>query len=204
MTPASVSRTRRMFGIALATDLVGSAGALLLAGRTWQSVVVPRRRPFDDDVLHLSGRTLDGAVTGLALVALAGIVAVLATKGVARRIVGVSIALSGVLLGWRAMSGLERISASRALSFVTGARGSVGVDSSSVPRVSTEPAWPILTAGAAVLVVAAGVLVALRGAGWSAMSSRYEAPAAASRPQGDEAMWSALDRGDDPTATEPD
>jgi uncharacterized membrane protein (TIGR02234 family) len=191
-----------MFAIALATDLVGGAAALLLAGRSWQSVVVPRQPPLADDVVRLSGRTLDAAVTGLALVALAGIVAVLATRGLARQIVGVLIALSGLLLGWRAIGDIDRVSASRALSLVTGARGSVGVDSSSVAQVTTQPAWPMLTAGAAALIVAAGALVASLGAGWSSMSSRYDAPAPASRPQGpqaDEAIWSALDRGTDPT-----
>jgi uncharacterized membrane protein (TIGR02234 family) len=67
----------------------------------------------------------------------------------------------------------------------------------------------MLVLAAAVLAVAAGLLVVLRGRGWPAMGRRYERPApgdggpAPARPPTDEerasAAWRALDRGDDPT-----
>jgi uncharacterized membrane protein (TIGR02234 family) len=73
------------YGAALVLDLVGSAGALLIAARSWQHVVTPRPAPLGRDVLALSGRTVDSAPTALALVALAGVVAVIATRGSLRR-----------------------------------------------------------------------------------------------------------------------
>ena len=66
---------RRVFAAALALDLVGGAVALLVGSRPWQTAVTRRQRPLADTVLHISGRTVDGAPTALAVVGLAGIVA---------------------------------------------------------------------------------------------------------------------------------
>jgi uncharacterized membrane protein (TIGR02234 family) len=61
-------------------------------------------------------------------------------------------------------------------------------------------------------VIVAGVLVALRGHRWGAMSAKYQPPsartmtdedAARARARADASMWSALDRGDDPTRVDP-
>src|SRR5579875_3882920 len=92
------------FALALLLDLVGAGGALLLATRDWQTITTPRPSPLHADVLHITGRTVDTAPTALALVALAGVVAVLATRGIVRRVVGVVLALAGVGLVWRAIA----------------------------------------------------------------------------------------------------
>lgn len=206
---ASRSAGRAEFALAILLDLVGAAGALLIAGRTWQTAVTPRPRPLADDVLGLTGRTLDSASTALGLVALAGVVAVLATRGVGRRIVGVVLALAGALLAWRSVTGLSAISAARARSLVRERHSGVGVDATVAPHLSVHAYWPTLSAVCGVLVLIAGVLVAVRGGGWAGMSARYEAPsagqptaedAAAERARADASMWTALDRGDDPTS----
>src|SRR4051812_39543684 len=93
-----------LFAAALLLDLVGAAGALLVATRHWQTITTPRPAPLHDDVLGLSGRTVDAAPTALALVALAGVVAVLATRGVVRRVVGGVLTLAGLALLWRAIA----------------------------------------------------------------------------------------------------
>jgi uncharacterized membrane protein (TIGR02234 family) len=193
-----VTSARRLFAVALLLDVVGAGAALLISTRPWQTITVARPRPLADITEQLSGRSLDPALLGATLVALAGVVAVLATKGIARRIVGVLLALSGVLLGWRALTNADRISHSRAIDIVTSRRGNVGISPQSATHIDLHSSWPVLTVVAAVLVVLAGGLVAVFGGRWSAMSARYEAPSA--KPVvGDEAMWSALDRGDDPT-----
>ncbi|WP_445548819.1 Trp biosynthesis-associated membrane protein [Frankia sp. CiP1_Cm_nod2] len=51
-----------------------------------------------------------------------------------------------------------------------------------------------MAAAGGVLLAGGGLLVALRGHTWSALSARYRAPAA--RPVD---AWEAIDRGDDPT-----
>jgi uncharacterized membrane protein (TIGR02234 family) len=189
-----------VFASALLLDLIGAAGALLVATRHWQTVTTPRPAPLRDDVLDLSGRTVDAAPTALALVALAGVVAVLATRGVARRVVGLILALAGAGLIWQAVAAADAVSAARARSLVSEHHATVAV-SSAVPRVVTHPVWPALTVVAGVLVLGAGLLVAWRGHRWQVMSTRYEArPSQDSDPARTAAtLWTELDRGADPT-----
>jgi uncharacterized membrane protein (TIGR02234 family) len=189
------------FGLALVLDLVGAAGALLVALRTWQVVRTPRARPLPDDLLNLSGRTVDSASTALALVALAGVVAVLATRGLPRRIVGAVLALAGVGLVWRSLASGGAVSSSRARSLVEEHHKTVTVDAGVVPHVAVHEIWPVLSLICGVLVVAAGALIAARGHRWQGMSARYEAqPAREDNPtKAAAALWSALDRGEDPT-----
>lgn len=67
-------------------------------------------------------------------------------------------------------------------------------------------AWPVVTVLGLALVVVGSVVVLARGAGWSGLSSRYDAPGSARTPPstgGDDSphpdLWQALDRGEDPT-----
>ncbi|MDQ2748764.1 MAG: Trp biosynthesis-associated membrane protein [Actinomycetota bacterium] len=205
-------RSRGEFALALVLDLLGAAAALLTARRTWQSARTPRPRPLADDVLAITGRLLDAAPTALGLVALAGVVAILATRGVARRTIGALLALAGALLAWRSVSGLAPVSADKVRSLVQAKHSGVGADPALVPQVSVHPLWPTLSAAAGLLVLAAGLLIALRGHHWAGLSRRYEAPSAlprtedpgAARARADASMWTALDRGADPTAEHPD
>lgn len=199
-------RERAEFAGALLLQLLGAAGALLIAGRTWQTAITPRPRPFRDDVLHLSGRTVDAAPTALALVALAGVVAVIATRGWARRVVGALVALAGALLVWRSVGGLTAISQSRAHALVASRHS--GIEIAAASHLGVHGVWPWLSAVCGVLILVAGVLVAWRGHRWRGMSAKYEPPsgppdpeeAARARVRADASLWSALDRGDDPTA----
>jgi uncharacterized membrane protein (TIGR02234 family) len=199
---------RVQFVAALVLDLLGAAVALLIATRTWQTVLTPRPRPLADDVLNVSGRTLDSAATALALVALAGVVAVLATRGFARRCVGAVLAAAGAGLVWRSLTGLTRISASRARALVESRHSGVGVDARVVAHITVHPQWAVLSGVCGVVVLAAGLLVATRGHTWVTMSAKYDAPSGrpgstdgdAARMRADASLWTALDRGDDPTA----
>jgi uncharacterized membrane protein (TIGR02234 family) len=204
-------RSRAEFALALVLDLLGAAAALLIARRSWQTARTPRPRPLADDVLRISGHTLDTAATALGLVALAGVVAVLATRGLARRAIGVMLALAGALLVWRSLSGLTAASAARIRSLVQAKHSGVGFDAALVPHVTVHAGWPVLSALCGVLVLVAGVLIALRGHRWGTMSRRYDAPSgpvsaedvSAARARADASMWTALDRGADPTAERP-
>jgi uncharacterized membrane protein (TIGR02234 family) len=193
-------RRNALYLIALLLDLLGGAATLLIATRTWQTATTPRPAPLGDDVLSLSGRTIDAAPTALALVALAGVVAVLATRDVVRRVVGAVLALTGVALIWRAVESAGVISTRRARELVIENHKTVDV-SSAVPHVQTHGVWPALTVVCGVLIAAAGTLIAWRGHSWQAMSSRYEAPPAQDVDASKAAatLWSKLDRGEDPT-----
>jgi len=61
--------------------------------------------------------------------------------------------------------------------------------------------WPFVALLGALLLLVAGLVTTVRGPGWSALSQRYDAPAAKPRPRDPAvAAWDALDRGEDPTA----
>lgn len=184
-------------GGALGLVLLGGAGALLASGRAWQTVTAPRPRPFTDEVVAVSGRTLEPAVAALGVVALAGVVAVLATRGVARRAVGVVLAAAAIAMAWPAIAGFRTVSAQRARSLVSDAHTAAGLDPAHPPRAVVHLVWPALTLLCALAVLAGGIAVALWGHRWLVMSARYEAPA----PQRANAtLWSDLDRGHDPTS----
>ena len=172
--------------------VVGGALALGASSQAWQTVTAARARPLADQAVAVSGRTLDGAGTALAVVALAGAVALLATRGRARRIVGGLLVLTGVALGWRSVLGLSAVAAGRARELVSAADSGVGVER---VAVGVHPVWPLLSLASGLLIAGAGVLAVVTAAGWSTMSARYESPA----PQTDASLWNALDRGDDPT-----
>jgi uncharacterized membrane protein (TIGR02234 family) len=205
------SSGRAEYVIAVILDVVGAGSVLLMATRSWQTIVTPRPRPFTDDVLVASGRTIDAAPTALALVALAGVVAVLATGGVMRRAIGALIAVAGVGLVGRTARAMSAVDAAQARRLVRAKHPRVSFSSNAVPHVSTHPVWAALCIASGVLVVVGGLLIAVRGGRWGAMSSRYEAPGSRTDPgsgavagqRADVALWGALDRGEDPTARDP-
>jgi len=116
------------------------------------------------------------ALTGVALLALAGVAALVATSGVPRRIVG---ALLGVVGG---VVVVATAAAVLAVSVVVG----VG---------------PLLAVGGGLLLAAVGCAVLIREPQLRRLGARYAAagsPSAHADP--DRAAWAALDEGRDPTA----
>ena len=135
---------------------------------------------------------LDGAavVTGgqaLALLGLAAVAALPATRTWGRQVVGALVALAGV--------GLVVVVV-RALVDPAG----VAPVAADVPAGEGLGPWPYAALVGGLLLAASGGLVLVRGRRWVAMGARYEAPAAeAPLSEGD--TWAALDRGEDPTAS---
>lgn len=189
------------FVLALLLDVLGAGGALLIAARAWQTVTTPRPAPLRNDVLELSGRTVDAAPTALALVALAGVVAVLATRGRLRRVVGAVLVVAGVGLVIRAVQSAAAVSASRARALVSDRHPTVNTSAAAL-RIDTRAMWPALTVACGVFVLAAGALIAWRGHRWQVMSARYEAapPREEDPAKAATTLWTALDRGEDPTS----
>ena len=188
--------------LALLLETVGAAGALLIASRTWQTVTTARPAPLHADVLELTGRDIDAAPTALALVALAGVVAVLATRGLVRRFVGGVVLLAGAALMWRSIDAGAPISARRARAFVTDRHPTVDASAARI-HVDVHIGWMLLSVGCGLLIVVAGALIAWRGHRWRAMSARYERrPAAPSAQARAAKLWAELDQGADPTTNE--
>ncbi|TMQ91940.1 MFS transporter [Actinomadura soli] len=179
------------------TALLCAAGAglvLLAAGRTWATVKAEDAiTPFSQS---LTGGDLGGASGALGWAGLAGLAAIFATRGRVRAGVGVLIALFGAGIAYASSAAVQH-------SNVLSAAG----DESALIKLGADPAlhvnlwWTVSVAGG-VLLVAAGVVTAVRGARWPGMSARYER-AAPPEPAADDdpsAMWKSLDRGEDPTA----
>ena len=201
----------RRTATAVVLDVVGSAAVLILLSLSWQRIAIARQPPFSDVAVDVSGRTVAPAAFGLALVTIAGAVAALATRGVARRVVGVLVVAAGIGAGVASLYALGSPDDPRARDLVAQALADRSSTGALVPvtdgtvTVAVHGIWPVLVAVAAVLTVVAGVLFVLPSQERAAagLGARYEAPVAAERPR-DTTLWSALDHGDDPTAHEPD
>lgn len=168
---------------------------LLAAGRPWARAVL-RQPPLPPVEVIATGRSLAPLVSALGLVALAGVVAVLATRGAGRLAIGVLLLLAG--------AGVIVASVQVRLDLADAVRPTVerttGVPGATAQRVRATW-WPALAVAGGGLVSAAGVLTAVRGRQWPALSARYDAPGSGppAAPAGPDAIWEALDRGEDPT-----
>jgi hypothetical protein len=152
VTPAT-DPGRRELAYAVIACLAG-AGLAYLAGARTGDHLVPWQRP-------------------LALVGLAGAGALLATKGVLRRVVGGLVAACG-------------------LGIVVAASYAITGDA--------NLGWPAVAALGGLALTAGGALALVRGRRWPAMGARYERRPPAERSDGTVRAWEALDRGEDPTA----
>lgn len=193
---------RRAQAVALALCVTGATLALLSSGRHW--VTVSASAPLGGGRtavrgIGVRGSDLTGVLGPLGLVGLAGAAAVLATRGLARVLVGLLLAAAGAGAGIAVL----RV----ALDPERPARLALQAQGRTESLVSADlGAWGLIAVAAPFCVLAAGALVALRGRAWSALSQRYDAPTArvpavaeAAPRDPDAALWDALDRGDDPT-----
>jgi len=191
---------RRSYFLTLVACLGGAGLSVWSATRTW-SLLVETRPGMSDLRTARTGADVEPWLIGLALVALAGTGALLATHGWVRRLLGGLLALAGAGVVAGSIAGRSGLDVGRASS-----------------------AWPVLCAIGGAIIVAGGVTAARLGHRWPGMSSRYERrpvpardtragdpsdPSAASgsepagtplEPADHRAAWEALDRGDDPTA----
>ena len=212
---------RREYLLTLLAGAVGAAVVLLAARQGWARVVTIEPHPLPASRVTVSGQDLVPAAAALGLAALAGLAAVLATRGLARRVVGGLLAAFGVAIAAsvslpvtaaQARSAAVGATAAQAGSVPggstvgsgttpgTGGSGVAGITLASHVEMAAFPwRWAVLAGG--LLVIGAGLLVAWRGARWPVMSSRYDRPAsrkpsAAADPA---SLWESLSQGLDPT-----
>jgi uncharacterized membrane protein (TIGR02234 family) len=207
---------RRELLLVVALTLVGAALVLLSTGRPWaHAVVAVLGSPQAPQSVNLSGRSVAPLVAALGVVALAAVVALLATRGRWRIVVGALLAVVGALIvGSIALTTAHDIRSGSAL------RDHVSTAALHDARISVElRSWRHVAAVGGLLVVAAGLLAAARGRSWVAMGARFEqrvpsdekpapqpvppAPAPQAAPAVDDGssldLWDRLDRGEDPT-----
>ncbi len=195
----AVEPDRRGYRRALVLLAVGAALLFLGYAQVWASAVV-LQEGLPSLVVELKGREIQPAGSASAILALAGIAGLVATRRFGRAVTGVLLILEGLL----ALVG--------ALWFGTGAgnRADVvrlvsekaGIDVEA--ELSVRPWWLVVALGGVLLVVV-GALAAVRGGTWPVMGRRYEradgdgAASGAGAPAGPASAWDQLDQGVDPT-----
>ncbi len=181
----------------LILGVLGAGLALLALHQGWAHVRTAAPAPLPASVITDSGQSMIPYAEGLAIAALATLVAILATRSVARRVVGVLLAGLGAGIAAAALAGVsEAVAVAAAASSLSPATGSGASTTSGdagnggasdLPNVAGFHSHAVLTAGpwqaATVLgglaIIAAGVLVVWRASRLPVMSSRYDAPAVA-------------------------
>jgi uncharacterized membrane protein (TIGR02234 family) len=181
--------------------VAGSFLVLVGTGRAWVLVTAGGGALLPAREVGVTGADLSPGLQALGLVGLAGVLALAASRGRGRTVVGllvlavgagvlavvVVLQLAGAGLGGRALV-TDRVREAG------GAQG----------EAFDLTAWPLVTGLGGLLLLLAGLLVAARGRRWAALGRRYEAPAARQpEPQAPEReLWEALDRGEDPTGAQ--
>jgi uncharacterized membrane protein (TIGR02234 family) len=189
--------SKREYSGALLAGAVGAVVVLFAVRQQWAQAVFTPSKPLTSQVIDVSGTDLVPLAGGLGLAALAGLGAVIATRGVVRRAVGVLLALFGAGAGAAALTTVTATTvlsvaagkvASPESAALSGAAGSTTSGSSAAsPLVVTGSAghaimtaapWQAVVIVGALLVFAVGLATALRGQDWPVMSARYDAPGA--------------------------
>ena len=223
-TRRPAAAARREYLLTLLAGAVGAAIVLLAARQGWARVVTIEPRPLPTSRIAVRGQDLVPAAGALGLAALAGLAAVLATRRLARRVVGGLLVLFGasivVSVSLPVTAAQVRSAAAGATAQASSVPGGSTIGSGTTPgsggsgvggltlashvEMAAFPwRWAVLCGG--LLVIAAGLMVAWRGARWPVMSSRYEQPASRNpATAGDPAsLWESLSQGLDPTDSGP-
>ncbi|MFF4987104.1 Trp biosynthesis-associated membrane protein [Streptosporangium saharense] len=182
----------------VAACAAGAGLVLLAAGRDWVTVTYGTR------AVPVSATELAPALAPAAWAGLAAVVAVLATGGVWRRVVGVVMALCGAGVIAAAVTG-GRPGAGLAVA----AEHAPLVAAADAVQVAAPLLWPVLAGVGGLTLLAGGVAATLWGGHWPGMSERYErrgreTPVRAGAAGSERAMWDAIDLGADPTVDHAD
>lgn len=192
---------RREYLAGLALGAVGAALVLLSVRQGWARVLTPNPAPLPAAAVSVRGQDLVPAAGALALAALAGLAAVIATRRGVRRLTGLLLAAFGVIIAVSVSlpvsdasvrAATQQTAASQAGSATAGGTGVAPgtVPGGAVPGVTTAgrvthagSPWQTAALTGALLILAAGLATAWRGGRWPAMPGRYERAAAPSAGQ---------------------
>jgi hypothetical protein len=163
------AKGRRELTIVVLTTAVSAGVVLFAASRLWVVQAVGDQ-PIGM-VADRTGAELTPALPALAVVALAGAGALVASRGWARGAVSVLLLLSGLGIAVLAGGHLADLNGRRAL-------------------------WPAVVLIGGIMIGGMGLRALLCHRSYPSMGTRYER---AAREQSDPDLWAAIDRGDDPT-----
>lgn len=173
--------------------LVSSATVIVSAGQTWAKVWY-EDPGFPVVSLTLSGRQLDPLLSGLGAAAVAGVLGIVASRGVLRRIFGAILILLGVGIIYSSLS----IKAGIHNQIEPLIADVVGRDVANFEYTFNSLFWVAAAGGLGVVI--SGLLFLLIDFDGSKMSSRYERN---HDPEQELSPWISLDLGIDPTLNEP-
>ncbi len=194
VTSPAVTRVRRELSLVLAAGAAGAGLVLLAVAQPWARASFAPVPPLPASHVTVTGHELVPAAGALGLAALACLAALIATRGVARRVTGALLAVAGAVIAIGAAASVRP-------AHVAAAAAAHSLGPASAPRLAMAafPWWAAAAAGGLV-IVATGVLAAWRGTRWPGMSGRYDRPGGLPKAGSDPATaWDALDRGADPT-----
>ena len=206
---------RREFALALLIAAAGVGLVLLAVRQAWAQAIFTPPRPLPAQDIPVTGQQLVPLASALALAALACLAAVIATRSVARRLVGGLLAVLGAGVA-AAVVGAVRPSAVLAAARASAADGALGGSTTSGTSpggaahaiviagsaghvVMAAAPWHVAAVCGAAAIVLAGLATAWRGARWPVMSARFHRPQGASYPRASSDMWESLSRDVDPT-----
>src|SRR4029450_2631824 len=179
---------RRSMQIAMVAVLVGVMLAVTGAGEAWArvgaAVELPGVGAARLGAAEVTGSDL-GPFGGLALLGLVLLVAVAATRGRGRWVVGLALLALGGALVVGAVGGAARVGDEGAERGEGGVRG--GAPPGTALRVDTPPAGPALVAAGGLLLAAAGAEALRRGRRWPALGDAFRAPPDRAQPAADTA-----------------
>lgn len=199
---------RRELRLAVLLGLLGSGLVLLAVRQTWLSIASGDSLTIDAVRTTVRGSSVSDFAQPGGLVGIAGVLAIAATRRLGRVVVGALVLAAAVAVVIDVLgiltAGVVATAVSNAAegSCASGLRDGAQQCLSSFRDAQESTLWPLLTVVGAVALAAAGLLVAIRGRRWAALSSSYQPPVAREKaaPVTDKGVWDALDRGDDPTA----
>jgi uncharacterized membrane protein (TIGR02234 family) len=180
---------RREFGLVLLAGAVGAGLVVLAVRQAWAHAVFTPPRPLPAQDIAVTGQQLVPLASALALAALACLAAVIATRSVLRRAVGVLLAVLGaataaaVLASLRASAVLAAARASALSGPLGGSTTSGAPSGGAVHEIVVAGPGQVIMAGApwraaaiagAIAIVLAGVATAWLGPRWPVMSARFE------------------------------
>lgn len=187
---------RRELTLALLLGVGGAALIFLATRQAWAQVRTMPPRPLPASLVTVTGAALVPYADALMLASLASLAAVVASRRLLRRLIGLLLAVLGAALAASVVS-LSRAGAIAAAAAstnpATAGAGSVTQGSTSassgIPNVASASSqvtfiaagWQVLAVTGAVVLVAAGVLVLCRAGRMAVMSSRYDAPSGVAR-----------------------
>ncbi len=201
--------------------LLGAAGAglvLLMMRQGWAHVDTAAPSPLPASVTTVPGQALVPAASALAVAALAGLAAVLATRRTLRRIAGVLLVGFGAGIAVAVSTGISAASVLGAASTSAGAQAGSGAGPGSAAGSTTAGAagaagtplsgfpghvvfagfpWRGAALAGALAVITAGVLATWRADRLPVMSSRFDRPARPADPKSAVSAGSRSSRGRD-------